>query len=152
MNTNPIPAVANVRTADLVARADGSPITAGTVNYYVRAKTGANATKWFKTSDGSWDAAEQVAGSMTHMADGHWRVSIDAACWIDGVEYVEYAKEDGDLHVPVSADSVCHYRESIDSSGNVAADVVEISGDSGAANNLELDYDGTGYNYWDYYH
>jgi hypothetical protein len=33
----------------------------------------------------------------------------------------------------------------VDAAGNVAADVVEISGDATAANNLELDYDGTGY-------
>lgn len=97
-----IPAQVNVRARTLDARADGSPIIAGTVNYYVIALTGANAGKWFRDSDDSWQVAEAICGAMAHKADGHWTVSVAAACWIDGVEYMEYAREDGDLHVPVS--------------------------------------------------
>ena len=104
---NPIPAQANVRARSVVARADGSPITAGTVNYYLMATTGANAGKWFRTSDDSWQIAESIAGVMTHNGDGHWTVSVDAAAWIDGVEYTEYAKESGDLHVPTSKQIRC---------------------------------------------
>lgn len=103
---NPIPAQANIRCADLVARASGAPITAGTVNLYIVALTGANAGQWFRDSDDTWQAAEAVADAMTHKADGHWSVSVAAACWIDGVEYLQYAKESGDLHIPVSE----HYR------------------------------------------
>ena len=127
MNTNPIPASANVRTADLVARADGSPIVAGaTVNYYVIANTGANAGNWFDGSSNTWSATEVAADSanMSHKADGHWQVSINAACWIDGVEYTEYAKESGDLHIPVSKDIRCHYQIGTSSAGKVSGVVL----------------------------
>lgn len=100
---NPIPGQANIRARDLVARADGSPITEGDVNYYLVANTGANAGKWFKTSDNTWSATEAVAAALAHKADGHWTGSVDTEAWIDGVEYVEYAKETTDLHVPTSA-------------------------------------------------
>lgn len=105
---DPIPAQSNVRSFSVVARADFSPITAGTVNLYVVALTGANAGKWFKTSDNSWDLAENVAAGMAHISDGAWTASVDAECWIDGVDYLEYAKESGDLHVPVSRLVRCH--------------------------------------------
>jgi len=116
---DPIPAQANIVTMDLVARADGSPITAGTVNLYVIANTGDNAGKWFDGSDNSWSAIEVAAdaANMTHLSDGHWQVSVDAACWIDGVEYTIYAKEDGGLHTPVSQDVRCHYQLSVTSAG-----------------------------------
>jgi len=103
---DPIPAQANVRARTVDARADGSPITAGTVNYYVVALTGDNAGKWFRDSDDTWQAAEAICGAMTHKADGHWTVSVAAGAWIDGVEYLEYAKESGDLHVP----TLTHFR------------------------------------------
>ena len=53
------------RFATLVARADGSPITSGTVNYYLKAKSGANAGKWWRDSDQTWQAGE-TANAMTH--------------------------------------------------------------------------------------
>jgi len=106
---DPIPAQANIRTAALIAVENGAPITTGTVNLYVRASTGTNAGKWFQGSDDTWQASEAIAGAMTHVADGHWEASIAAAAWIDGVEYLEYAKESGDLHVPVSWPVRCRY-------------------------------------------
>lgn len=95
-------AVANTVSADLVARADGTPILAGTVTFYLIALTGTNAGKWFKTSDDSWSAVEAEAGAGAHVADGHWTCSIDAAAWAVGVRYMLYAKESGNLHIPVS--------------------------------------------------
>ena len=92
----------NTLYADLVAKADGEPIVAGTVTFYLIAISGANAGKWFKTSDDSWSATEQAAGTGTHKADGHWSCSIDAAAWTTGVVYVLYAKESGDLHIAYS--------------------------------------------------
>ena len=114
---DPIPAQANIRTADVVARLDGSPIIVGDVYFYVIANTGANAGKWFQTSDDSWQVAEAIAGTMAHKADGHWQVSVDAACWIDGIEYSEYASESTNLHVPVSKDVRCHYPLAIGATG-----------------------------------
>jgi hypothetical protein len=95
-------AQANTMVADLVAKASGSPIVAGTVNIYLMAKTGVNAGKWFQTSDDSWQAAEAIAGAGTHQGDGHWACSIDVAAWTAGVRYSLYAKESGDLHIPYS--------------------------------------------------
>jgi len=97
---------ANTMYADMVARADGDPITAGTVAFYLIADTGTNAGKWFKTSDDSWSAVEASAGAGTHKADGHWYCSIDAAAWSQGVRYTMYAKESGDLHIPYSEEVI----------------------------------------------
>lgn len=100
---NAVPGQPNVRTMDLVKRADGSPITAGTVNYYVQATTGANAGKWFRESDDSWQAAETVCAAMTHVGSAaQWEITVSAACWIDGVEYREYAMESGALGISYS--------------------------------------------------
>lgn len=95
-----IAGTANTLTADIVARADGTPITSGTVTFYLMAQTGANAGKWFQTSDDSWQATEQSAGTGTHKSDGHWSCSIDAAAWTTGIRYYFYAKESGNLHIP----------------------------------------------------
>ena len=97
---NPVPAQANIICRTLVARADGSPITAGTVNLYIKVMTGIHAGTWYRDSDDSWQVGETVAAAMAHQGDGQWFVSIDAACWINGVEYRIYAKESGNLHVP----------------------------------------------------
>jgi hypothetical protein len=83
----------------VVARASGAPITSGTVNYYLKAKSGANAGKWWKNADETWDAAE-TANAMTHDADGHWEIDLASSPFADGVRYLEYVKESGDLHVP----------------------------------------------------
>jgi hypothetical protein len=86
------------RHAGMVAKASGSAITAGTVNYYLKAKTGDNAGKWWKDSDQTWAAAE-TANAMTHDADGNWTIELSESPFTDGVLYVEYAKESGDLHI-----------------------------------------------------
>ena len=107
---NPIPAQANIRAHDLVKRADGDPITSGTVNLYVVALTGVNAGKWFRGSDQTWQAAEAIAVAGAHKGDGHWTGSVHADCWIAEVEYLEYARESGDLHVPISGMIRCETR------------------------------------------
>jgi len=146
---NPIPLQANTRSRSLVARADGTPITSGTVNYYLIANTGTNAGKWFKTSDNSWDASESIAAVMSHKADGHWSASVDAEAWpTSGVEYTEYAKESGDLHVPTQTMVRCEYAAlrpttpgrtlDIQATGEVDANVTMISADATAADILEL--------------
>lgn len=94
----------DLREFTLIAKLTGSPITTGTVNWYLLALTGANSGKWWKTADGTW-AASETANAMTHRADGHWTrdpVFDDTSPWTDGVEFLEYAKESGNLHVPVS--------------------------------------------------
>jgi hypothetical protein len=101
----------NVLTADVVARADGTPIVSGTVTGYLQAKTGTNAAKWYKASDGSWAATEQSAGALTHVSDGHWALSLGTAVWTGGVLYSFYFKESTDLHIPVSLDVLCESTE-----------------------------------------
>jgi hypothetical protein len=86
------------RKAGMVAKASGDAITSGTVNYYLKAKSGDNAGKWWKDSDQTW-AAVETANPMTHDADGNWTIELSASPFTDGVLYVEYAKESGDLHV-----------------------------------------------------
>ncbi len=95
-------AAANTMMLTVIARANHSPIVAGTITFHLIAITGSNAGKWFKTSDDTWSATEQTAATATHKADGHWSASIDAAAWVAGTRYRLYAKESGNLHVPVS--------------------------------------------------
>ncbi len=97
----------NVIALPIVAKASGNPITAGTVNFYLRALTGANAGKWYRGSDQSWQAAESIAGAATHAADGHWELSLASAVWTKDVAYLAYAKESGNLHIPVEKDVLC---------------------------------------------
>ena len=86
------------RHAGMVAKASGSAITAGTVNYYLKAKSGANVGKWWNNGDQTW-AASETANAMSHDADGNWTIELAASPFTDGVLYLEYAKESGDLHV-----------------------------------------------------
>ncbi len=87
------------RKAGMVKRADGDPITTGTVNYYLKCLTGGNAGNWWRNSDQSWQVSE-TANAMTHQADGMWTIELAASPFTFDNVYVEYAKESGDLHVP----------------------------------------------------
>jgi len=95
---------ANIVELPIVAKASGNPITSGTVNFYLLDKDGPNAGKWYRGSDTSWQVAESIAGEATHRADGHWYLSLPEAVWDRDVRYRLYAKEDGDLHIPVGDD------------------------------------------------
>jgi hypothetical protein len=86
------------RAFPLVAREDGSDIVTGMVNYYCKTLTGANAGKWWKNSDQTWDATE-TANAMTHQGDGGWTIQLAASPFADNILYYEYSKESGDLHV-----------------------------------------------------
>lgn len=103
---NLIEAGATERFFTVVARASGSPIISGTVNYYCKAKSGLNAGKWWRDSDQSWQAAE-TANPMTHEADGHWAIDLTTSPFTDGIRFLEYVKESGDLHVPDARHLVC---------------------------------------------
>lgn len=92
---------ANIVSLPVVAKASGGPITSGTVRFYLIAEDGTNAGKWYRGSDTSWQATEAIAGTATHKADGHWRLSLPEAVWVKDVNYTLYAKESGDLHIPV---------------------------------------------------
>ena len=105
------PNQANVLFLPLVAKADGTPITAGTVNFYLMALTGANANKWYRDADDSWQAAEALCGTGTHRARGHWTISVSTDAWVDEVLYIVYANENGDLSIPVDAPVWCNTLE-----------------------------------------
>lgn len=107
-----------IRTATVVARADGSPITTGTVNYYLKAKSGANSGKWFRNSDQTWQASE-TANAMSHDADGHWDITLALSPFLSGVKYVEYVKESADLHVPFARYLIGRNNPVVDSGGRM---------------------------------
>lgn len=115
------PAAANRIFADAVKRADGEPITSGTVNLYVVAVTGTNAGEWFKHSDQTWNASETICLAATHLADGHWYGDVHADCWVDGERYLVYLRESDDLHIPVSYEVEAAYAIQTDTSGHVKA-------------------------------
>lgn len=97
---------ANLESVDMVAKADGEPITAGTVYLTLQAKSGANAGKWFKAADSTWSATEQIAGTAAHQARGRWSGTIVAAAWITGVRYDLGGYESGGLNIPYSDEIV----------------------------------------------
>lgn len=83
----------------VTARANGSPITAGTVSLGIVALNGANAGKWWDDENQDW-AAEETLTAMTHVADGCWSVTLAASPFEAGTSYLRYAKESGNLHAP----------------------------------------------------
>lgn len=103
-----IPGQSNKVTWDAVAKASGSAIVAGTVTFYLRARDGANAGKWFRASDSTWQAAESSAGTATHIAKALWELTIVAAAWLPGVTYDLYGVESGNLHIDYTEVLVTH--------------------------------------------
>jgi hypothetical protein len=87
------------RELPCVARADGSPITSGTVNYYLRAKSGVNAGKYWRNSDQTWQVAK-TGNAMTHDDDGNWEIDLTVSPFVHGILYREHLEESGNLHVP----------------------------------------------------
>lgn len=85
----------------MVARADGSPITAvGTVSYYLYCAQGTQYSKWWNIATATWEATAQ-ANTMAHIKDGSWMVQLGTSPFVDGDSYLELAMEGSDLHVPV---------------------------------------------------
>jgi uncharacterized phiE125 gp8 family phage protein len=123
---------ANVLRLTMAAKATGNPITAGTVNFYLKAQTGTNAGKWWKGSNSTWDAAEQIAGAATHSSDGHWELSLASAVWTANVHYNLYGKESGDLHVPTDQDVLC-FPSIVSTSGAIDTAAMKL--------HLKVDYD-----------
>ena len=97
---------ANIVFADLVNRSTAAPITTGTVTGYLYQTEGDNSGKWYNASGGTWDASEASAGSLTHISDGHWYVSIASGAWEAEARYSFYVKESGNLHIPYSDEIV----------------------------------------------
>ena len=99
---------ANTVGADLVKRSDTTALTTGTVTFYLVARRGDNAGRWFKAADDSWSATEITAGtSDTPESEGHWTVEIAAAAWTAGMSYRLYATHDGSDYVTYSDDILC---------------------------------------------
>lgn len=91
---------ANTVTHDLVAKATGAAITTGTVTFHLIALTGANAGKWFRASDSTWQSAEASAGAGTYVGSSLWKCTVAAAAWIADVVYSLYARESVALDIP----------------------------------------------------
>ena len=114
-----LPNQVNEVSLPLVAKASGDPITAGTIYFYL---VNLNTGKWFRGSDNSWQVAQALAGVGTHRADGHWYVVLTAAAWIVNTRYKLYAKESGDLHIPVGEEVQCRI--------TLAGEVINIDHDT----------------------
>jgi hypothetical protein len=87
------------RAAGMVKKADGDPITAGTVNYYLRCLTGMNAGNYWRDSDQTWQAAK-TANAMTHQGDGLWTINLTDSPFTFDNRYVEWAEESTGIHTP----------------------------------------------------
>jgi hypothetical protein len=98
--------VANTLYYDVVNRTTGQAIQSGTVTAFLRALTGANAGKWFRVADGTWQDAESSAGTMTFGSQARWEISISGIAWQTGVRYEFYASESGNLHFPYTDEAL----------------------------------------------
>lgn len=127
MSYQSIDAGATERFFTVVKRSNGDPIVAGTVNYYLKAKSGANAGKWWRNSDQTWQATE-TANAMTHDEDGHWEIDLTSSPFTSGVRYLEYVKESGGLHVPDSRHLIAGSNSIVVSATSVAATAANDSG------------------------
>lgn len=86
----------------LIGKSTGDPIINGTVNYYLKAKSGTDDGKWWRESDQTWQKIE-IANPMSHEADGHWEIDFTTSPFTsNGVRFLEYIKESDNLHVPDS--------------------------------------------------
>ncbi len=110
---------------DVVKRADGSPVTTGTVNYYLLCQSGTNAGKWWKDSTETWEATAQ-ANEMTHVDDGHWTIELTSSPFAAGMKCLEYVKESGDLHVALSRSLVGSNQPVVNAAGEVLATVASF--------------------------
>jgi len=99
-----LPNQENEVSLPIVAKATGNPITSGVVNFYLKRL---DTKKWFRNSDSSWQNTEVIAGVGIHDSDGHWYVSLVSAAWILNNRYKLYAKESGNLHIPVGEEVQC---------------------------------------------
>ena len=94
---------ANTVTHDLVAKATGDAITSGVVTFYLWATSGANAGKWWRGSDGTWQADRSSAGAGVYVADAEWSCEIAAAAWGENTDYSFTARESGGLDITHSS-------------------------------------------------
>ena len=69
---------ANVIGATLVDYQTALPIESGTVTHYLRALTGDEARKYWRASDGTWQAVKSSAGTGSHEGEGHWETTVVA--------------------------------------------------------------------------
>lgn len=69
----------------------GDPITSGTVMFYLV----------------RLDTLASVSTAGTHIANGHWFAEFAAGAWIDGAQYLCYAKESGGLQISIGQTILC---------------------------------------------
>ena len=111
---------ANTVTWDCIAKSSGDPITSGSVSFYLTATSGDNSGKWWTGS--AWAGTETTCGAASHVADGHWSLSIVSGAWTYDVDYLLYGKESGDLHIAYSEEVVCNDSIVVSSSFPVSVD------------------------------
>jgi hypothetical protein len=104
------PGQQNTVFVDMLNRGSGNPLISGTVNTFLIALNGSDAGDWFRGSDQTWQASEEIAAAASHKADGHWLADIHADAWSYGVEYLLYGKESGNLHIPYADQCVANMK------------------------------------------
>ena len=129
------PNVANILGATMIALADGTPITTGTVNFYMLALSGANAGKWWNVGTNLWSATEVVAAVGTHKARGHWTATPDLTVWADAVAYRVYTEESGGLSVAFGYDVFCDAQAAATAAASYAASALSAASSAQAVVN-----------------
>ena len=128
------PGQANVVTYGVLNKTTVSPITTGTVVFYLRCKTGTNADKWWKGADGTWSAtavsAEVTGSPPTHTDSGIWKLSIASGAWTAGARYDLYAIESGNLNIIVPEEVLCETPVTGTGAYRITITVQDSSGDA----------------------
>ncbi len=102
-----LPNHANPLTATMVAIADGSRITTGTVYFFVTPLDGDNAGLWWDGDAAGWSEVQAAAGVGLPVGNGRWKCTVAAGAWDEGVAYLVYAEESGALNVAYEQRLLC---------------------------------------------
>jgi len=96
---------------------------------------------------GATTLANKNSGGATHMSNGIYYAVLDATDSNTLGALIIFVHESGALPVKVECEVMTanRYDSLVAGTDKLQVDATEISGDSTAADNLELDYDGTGY-------
>lgn len=90
----------------VVNRGNGTGITSGSINYFLKSKSGDNSGKWWDDESEDWSDVP-VANPMTHEVDGHWGIQLASSPFVVNVRYFEYVVDVAGWHVPDSRHLIC---------------------------------------------
>ncbi len=93
------------RVFAVISKYSGFAIQAGAVNYYLKQLVGANAGKWWRAGDNTWQATETANAMTFEGGDADWSLALSNSPFVAGGAYLEYVKESAGRRWPAAARS-----------------------------------------------